>query len=192
MNKKSMKEYRIWRAMKARCYAPSCKNVGYYQKLGIKVCDRWLHDFDAFLADMGKIPDDSYSIERIDNTKDYCPENCKWIPMRDQSKNRLNVPLYTYNGETHNLKDWAKILNLNIDMLRGRINRGMKFEDAIIKDVYHRQIVIDGESKTVKEWCIHYGLNAGSVYSRIHRGESPIDALTKNQEKIKLKEEKKK
>lgn len=192
MNKKSMKEYRIWRAMKARCYAPSCKNVGLYQKLGIKVCDRWLHDFDAFLADMGRIPDDSYSIERIDNTKDYCPENCKWIPMREQSKNRLNVPLYTYNGETHNLKDWAEILNLNIDMLRGRISRGMKFEDAIIEDAYHRQIVIDGESKTVKEWCIHYGLNAGSVYSRIHRGKSPIDALTKKQEKIKLKEEEKK
>ena len=68
----------------------------------------------------------------------------------------------------------------------------MKFEDAIIEDVYHRQIVIDGESKTVKEWCIHYGLNAGSVYSRIHRGKTPIDALTKDQEKIKLKEEEKK
>ena len=29
---KDMKEYRIWQAMKALCYAPCNANMGYYQK----------------------------------------------------------------------------------------------------------------------------------------------------------------
>ena len=183
-----MKEYRIWLAMKARCYAPSNKNIGMYQRNGIQVCDRWRHSFENFLADMGSIPGDDYSIERIDNLGDYCPENCKWIPMREQMKNRSNVPLYTHNGETHCLKEWAKILNLNPEFLRGRIRRGKSFEEAISGDIFHRQISINGESKTVKEWCDHFSLNAGSVYSRIHRGMTAHDAIMTNQDKIRKKE----
>jgi hypothetical protein len=135
---------------------------------------------------MGPIPGDDYSIERIDNTKDYCPENCIWIPFKDQMKNRSNVPTYTYNGETHCLKEWAEILGLNIEMLRGRIRRGKSFEEAIAGDIYHRQILINGEYRTVKEWCDHFGLRSGSVYSRIHRGASPYDAIMKNQDAIKF------
>ena len=71
MRRKHMREYRIWQAMKARCYAPSCRNVGRYQKIGIKVCERWLHSFDNFLEDMGPMPEGKYSIERIDTEKDY-------------------------------------------------------------------------------------------------------------------------
>lgn len=186
MNKKSMKEYRIWRAMKARCYAPSCINNGLYQKMGIKVCERWKNSFDNFIADMGPIPGDDYSIERIDYTKDYCPENCIWLPFKEQMKNRSNVPTYTYNGETHCLKEWAKILGVKVELLRGRIRRGKSFEEAISGDIYGRQILINGEYKTVKEWCVYFGLKPGSVYSRIHRGASVIDAITKNQEAIKL------
>lgn len=186
MNKRTMKEYRIWKAMKSRCYSPSQKNIGNYQKWGIKVCDRWLHSFEKFLSDMGAIPGEDYSIERIDNTKDYCPENCKWIPFKEQMKNRSNVPIYTYNGESHCLKEWARILNIKVDLLRGRIRKGLSFEEAISGDIYHRQIYINGEYRTVKEWCDFYGLKKGSVYSRIHRGSTPVDAIMKNQEAIKL------
>ena len=91
MNKKSMKEYRIWRAMKARCYSPCNQNDGYYQKENIQVCDRWKNSFQNFLEDMGKIPSNDYSIERIDYRKDYCPENCKWIKFSEQSKNRRTI-----------------------------------------------------------------------------------------------------
>lgn len=134
MNKKSMKEYRIWRAMKARCYAPS-QTKGYYKEDNIKVCDRWKNSFENFLKDMGKIPGESYSIERIDYHKDYCPENCKWIPRNEQQKNRRNVPLYTYNGETKCLAEWVRVLGLNKDRIRGRIRNGMSFEKAIQKDL---------------------------------------------------------
>lgn len=122
MNKRTMKEYRIWKAMKSRCYAPS-QNKGYYKKDHIQVCDRWKHNFDAFLADMGPIPSDDYSIERIDVSKDYCPENCKWIPMRDQPKNRRNSKMYTINGETACLKDWARRFGIKYTTLYAGVTR---------------------------------------------------------------------
>lgn len=130
-NKKLMKEYRIWQAMKARCYAPS-QTKGYYQSEGIKVCERWLHNFENFLNDMGHIPGEDYSIERIDVHGDYCPDNCIWIPMKDQPKNRRNCLMYTHNGETHCLKEWARIIGMNYDTLRMRVVRKhIPFEIAI-------------------------------------------------------------
>lgn len=131
MNKKTMKEYRIWRAMKARCYAPS-QNRGKYKEFGINVCERWRHNFDAFLEDMGRIPNDDYSIERIDVRKDYSPDNCKWIQMRDQPKNRSNSIMITYQGKTMCLKDWSREIGIKYTTLYRRMSRkNFNFQEAI-------------------------------------------------------------
>lgn len=129
MNKKSMKEYRIWRAMKARCYSPS-QNKGYYKQFGIEVCDRWKHDFDAFLSDMGKIPGEDYSIERIDVRKGYSPDNCKWIPMMEQPKNRTSTKMFEHDGKIMCMKDWARYYKINYSTFRKRLLRGKTFEQA--------------------------------------------------------------
>lgn len=132
MNKKSIKEYRIWKAMKARCYAPS-QQKGGYKKNHIQVCDRWLHSYENFIADMGKMPDESYSLERIDVYGNYEPSNCIWIPMRDQPKNRSNCLFYTYEGKKMILKDWAREYGIKYGTLYRRIHSGMKLEQAINK-----------------------------------------------------------
>lgn len=130
MNKRTMKEYRIWKAMKSRCYAPS-QNKGYYKEDHVEVCDRWRNNFNAFLEDMGRLPDDSYSIERIDVKGDYCPENCKWIPQRDQPKNRRNSIFVTISDKTMCLKDWARFYELKPSSVYARIHRGWTPEQAL-------------------------------------------------------------
>lgn len=178
MNRKQMKEYRIWKAMKSRCNS-NCYKDSYYQKDRIKVCDRWVNNFEQFLNDMGKIPGDDYSIERIDIKKDYCPENCKWIPMKDQPINRRTTLWFTYNGKTLTLKEWSRQSGIKYDTLRSRVvRRNIPFEIAIDNDNFDKTVEINGERHTVTEWCKIKNIKSGDVFSRIHRGWSKIDAIT--------------
>jgi len=108
---KPTKELSIWYGMRQRCYDKNCDHYHSWGGRGIKICERW-QEYKNFLADMGRCPE-GYSIERIDVNGDYCPENCKWIPMRDQSKNRRDTRRLTYCGTTDTLCQWAKRLKIN-------------------------------------------------------------------------------
>ena len=96
--------------MKARCYSP-CIARGIYKKENIQVCDRWRNSFDNFIEDMGEAPE-NYSIDRINNLGDYCPENCRWADNIIQSKNKSSTLLYEIDGEKLCLKDIAKKYNI--------------------------------------------------------------------------------
>lgn len=130
---KITKEYRAWKAMKARCYAPCNATMGNYKKLNIEVCKRWLNSFDNFMDDMEKAPNSEYTLDRIDPLGDYSPENCRWATWKTQSSNRgsFNI-VFEYNGETKILKDWAVHFGIKYTTLYQRIYRSnMSFEEAI-------------------------------------------------------------
>ena len=74
--------YTIWRARKARCYNPRCDSYPFYGAKGIIVEASW-HDFSIFCTDMGKNYSQGLSIDRIDPTKNYCKENCRWLPHKE-------------------------------------------------------------------------------------------------------------
>jgi hypothetical protein len=83
LNNKPSPTYRSWRSMSYRCSNP--KNIYYYQK-GIRVCERW-KVFVNFLEDMGERPDGT-TIDRIDNSMGYSPENCVWSTIIQQNNNK--------------------------------------------------------------------------------------------------------
>lgn len=72
--------------MKSRCYNKNRHSYRHYGGRGIKVCDRWLNDFWAFVKDMGDRPKD-HSLDRINNDGNYDPSNCKWSTQTEQVRN---------------------------------------------------------------------------------------------------------
>ena len=85
-------------------------------------CNEWLNNFMNFYNwAMANGYRDDLTIERIDVNGDYCPKNCKWISQKEQSKNRRNVHLITFNGKSQSLTDWSNELNINFNTLYQRI-----------------------------------------------------------------------
>ncbi len=81
-------EFYVWRSMKQRCTNPKHRAFKNYGGRGIKVCDRWLNSFEAFLNDMGARPSPELQLDRVNNDGDYTPENCRWATASEQSRNR--------------------------------------------------------------------------------------------------------
>ena len=124
-------EYQVWLRMKQRCYNTNNPNYKNYGGRGIRICKRWRNSFTSFLADMGSRPSSSYSIERIDNNKGYCKDNCKWATRREQNRNKRNVILFEYKGERKCLTEWSEIRGIKYRILRERIDSNWSIEKAL-------------------------------------------------------------
>lgn len=133
MNVKAIiRAHSIWLGMKSRCSTKSHASYFRYGGAGITVCDRWL-DFETFLRDMGP-PHPGQSIDRMDGTKGYSPENCRWATREEQQNNlKSNVNL-TFDGKTQSMGKWAREIGLNYSTLQERIDRGMPVELALSKE----------------------------------------------------------
>lgn len=100
--------YRIWRGMRARCTYPSQAQYKNYGGKGIKVCPEWDNSFENFYKwAISHEYNDKLSIDRIDNEKDYCPENCRWATAAQQNSNRGNSVLICAFGESKTLDSWS-------------------------------------------------------------------------------------
>lgn len=106
--------------MKRRCLNKNEKSYIRYGGQGVVVCAEWLN-FQGFYKDMAQSFIEGLSLERIDNDKGYSKENCKWIPLAEQGKNKRSVPLYEFNGLKLNASDWDRKLGLKRGAVRARI-----------------------------------------------------------------------
>lgn len=125
--------YNIWQSMKKRCYNKNCDAYKNYGARGITVCEEWRNNFSSFhqwAVDNGY--SNTLTIERKDVNGNYEPLNCSWATTKEQSVNKRNVPLYSHNGETKDLKNWCLELGLNYSSVWRRINYyGYDFDKAI-------------------------------------------------------------
>ena len=75
--------------MKSRCNYVNNNRYYCYGGRGIKICEEWEQSFESFYDwAMKNGYDDTLTIERKDVNGDYCPENCCWIPLNEQAKNK--------------------------------------------------------------------------------------------------------
>ena len=111
--------YEVWFAMMSRCTKPKNKHYSNYGGRGIKVCDEW-QDFLKFKEWADKTgydetaPRGQYTIDRVDNNGNYCPENCQWKTMLEQANNKRNTRMI----------EWSELTGLSTSLIRGRYDRG--------------------------------------------------------------------
>lgn len=196
-----MPEYRSWAAMKVRCDQKNSTHYARYGGRGISYQEEW-KSFENFLADMGTMPEPQMELERIDNNGNYCKENCRWATRKEQTRNRGGsraTRLYTFDGKTMCIADWAKEIGITPQSLQKRLNKGWPLELALssekrdgkghknvvpspakgqsIRNKNSKYITIDGVTKTYSEWEKEKGLSKGLISKRLSQGCTPYQAV---------------
>ncbi len=85
------KTFATWIAMIGRVTQKNSAGYHNYGGRGIAICDRW-SEFSNFLSDMGYTPE-GMTLERVDNSLGYYPENCRWASHTRQNRNSRNTKL---------------------------------------------------------------------------------------------------
>lgn len=125
-------EYRTWIGLRQRCLNPRNPNFKEYGERGIAVCQRWLDSFENFLADAGERPTPEHTLERKDNDGNYEPDNCRWATRLEQSHNKRNNRMLTFDGKTMCVMEWQTYLKLPV---HHRIHAGWSVERALTTPV---------------------------------------------------------
>ena len=126
------REYKTWNSMVLRCTRTTHAAFSDYGGRGISVCERWSgpNGFQNFFADMGRKPT-GLTIERRNNDEGYTPANCYWATQREQSNNKRTNVLFTSNGRTSTLAQWASLVGISDNTMRERLKRGWTIDQAI-------------------------------------------------------------
>jgi hypothetical protein len=135
----STPEYMAWVSMRGRCGCPTTRHWRNYGGRGITVCERWQHDFAAFLADMGPRPSARHSLDRIDNNGNYEPGNCRWATRPQQNGNRRDSKTYEVDGVRKPITEWAQSFGVSGEVALKRIRRGWSVESAVTLPVGARR-----------------------------------------------------
>jgi hypothetical protein len=132
--------YKAWASMMRRCYQlkPTDPNYKYYILKGITVIEQW-HKYENFKADVADSFREGLTLDRIDSSKGYCKENCRWSTMRVQNNNSSQNRFIAFEGVTKTHAQWADFLGINDKKLFcSRLSRGWSLVRAATKLPYRR------------------------------------------------------
>jgi hypothetical protein len=108
-------------------------NHRWYKNAGVTVAPAWRTDYKNFLADMGECPN-GFGLDRIDNTKGYQADNCRWVTPLENKRNMSNNRLVTIDGETRIVAEWCEIFGVRPNVVYQRIYRGWPQEEWFLNN----------------------------------------------------------
>lgn len=131
INSSRTRTYNSWASMRSRCYRKKDKCFHLYGGRGIKVCDRWINNYDNFFEDMGERPE-NMCLDRINPNGNYEKDNCRWVTMKAQQINRRNNFIVEFNNQKLTLSQWALKSGINAGTLWNRLIRwGWSIEKSL-------------------------------------------------------------
>lgn len=129
--------YHSYWAMIRRCYDKKFESYKHYGARGITVCQEWRNSKEKFYEDMGPRPK-GMSLDRIDNSKGYSKENCKWSTRSEQMNNTRDNFIVTIYGmkmtATQAVQRYA-INGISPTAFIRRINSGWSSSRALVEPV---------------------------------------------------------
>lgn len=140
---------RIFNKMKSRCYNSKSKDYRWYGEKGIKICDEWMNNpklFEEWAINNGYA--DNLTIDRINENKNYCPENCQWITIKRNAKYKSTTSLINIDGEIHTGREWADILHLGTNIINTYIR---KYGEENTKDFIRKYLRNSGNKPKSKQ-----------------------------------------
>lgn len=134
----------VLRMARTRCEDSKCEFYHNYGGRGISVCDEWkgndgLNNFYEWAMAHGY--KQGLTLDRIDNSKGYSPDNCRFVTMKGQSNNKRNNICFTFDGVTKTLTEWCEYYGVPFSRVRVRYNvMGWDIEDALFTPRYGEPI----------------------------------------------------
>ncbi len=131
--------YRVWDSMIRRCSNRKHKQFKYYGKRGIRVCIEWWNPETFILWALGHGWKKGLHLDRIDNSGNYEPDNCRFVAPKTNLRNRRNTVFLTAFGETKATGDWLEDNRCQVgeQTLYWRVTQGWDHSLAITSPPHH-------------------------------------------------------
>lgn len=139
--------YQKYQDMIRRCYNPDTTRFNDYGGKGVEVCKEWLKEnngFENFVNwslnngyveyDPKKTPRKEVpTLDRIDNSKGYSPDNCRWVKFKKQENNKSNNLYLFYKNEKFTTKELAEKFDISYTIVKRKYHKGMSGDDIVIR-----------------------------------------------------------
>ena len=104
--------YQSWCGMKQRCLNPNNPKYKRYGGRGIQICNEWLDILGFYNWAIKNGWQEGFSIDRIDNDGNYCPENCRWVSVSEKSSKKCTTKIDLITAQEIRSRineDWYKL-----------------------------------------------------------------------------------
>lgn len=131
--------YEIWWGIVQRCKDKNSRNYKNYGAKGITLCEEWGKFIPFYEWAILNGYKDDLTIERIDNSQGYYPDNCCWKTAKEHRSTNV---FYVVNGEKLTIAEISEKYGVNYQCLHKRLRKyKWSIEKAITEPImyYHEK-----------------------------------------------------
>ena len=116
--------YNVWKSMRQRCNNSKLHDYRWYGMDGVKICEEWdnFANFREWALKNGY--KSGLTIDRVNSHGPYSPENCRWVTIQEQQKNKRNVLKFLYLGDLYTVDTFCDKFGISKAMFYDRKHKG--------------------------------------------------------------------